>query len=163
MHVREVAGLPICYTFAAKNLSMKNILKLLFIAVFGMLAACGKSGKDSPAGDPVAENTNQALYNEAMDIHDEVMPKMGTLMSVKRKLKDTLATPGLNEALKKDIEARIQLLDSAHKSMMDWMHGVYPPEDSTEGEDYRQYIEAKLESARKMKALILEAIEKGKL
>lgn len=142
---------------------MKNIVKLLFIAVFGVLAACGKSGKDTPAGDSVAESTSQTLYNEAMDIHDEVMPKMGTLMSAKRKLKDTLNTPGLNETLKKDVEERIQLLDSAHKSMMDWMHGVYPPQDSTAGENYRQYIEEKVESAKKMKALILEAIEKGKL
>jgi hypothetical protein len=142
---------------------MKNILKLLFIAVFGVLAACGKSGKDAPAGDAVTENTNHVLYNEAMDIHDEVMPKMGNLMSLKRSLKDTLDTPGLTEALKKDIESRVQLLDSAQKSMMDWMHGVYPPEDSTAGEDYRQYIEDKLESAKKMRTLILEALEKGKL
>lgn len=142
---------------------MKNIVKLLFIAVFGVLAACGKSGKDVPAGDPVAENTNQVLYGEAMDIHDEVMPKMGTLMSLKRQLKDTLDAPGLTEAQKLDIKSRVQLLDSAQKSMMDWMHGFYPPEDSTAGEEYRQYIEGKLEGAKKMKALILEAIEKGKL
>jgi hypothetical protein len=142
---------------------MKNILKLLFIAVFGVLAACGKSGKDTPAGEPVAENTNQVLYNEAMDIHDEVMPKMGNLMALKRKLKDTLDTPGLTEDQRKDIESRVHLLDSAHTSMMDWMHGVYPPEDSTAGEEYRQYIEEKLESAKKMRTLILEAIEKGKL
>ncbi len=142
---------------------MKNILKLLFIAVFGMLAACGKSGKDVPVGDPIAENTNQVLYNEAMDIHDEVMPKMDNLMSLKRKLSDTLATPGLTEAQKKDIENRVHLLDSAQQSMMDWMHGVYPPEDSTGKEEYRQYIEGKLESAKKMRTLILEAIEKGKL
>lgn len=146
-----------------KNLTMKNIVKLLFIAVFGVLAACGKSDKDAPAGDSVAESTSQTLYNEAMDIHDEVMPKMGTLMSAKKKLKDTLNTPGLTEDQKKDFEGRVQLLDSAHKSMMDWMHGVYPPQDSTAGENYRQYIEEKVESAKKMKALILEAIEKGKL
>lgn len=142
---------------------MKNILKLLFIAVFGVLAACGKSGQDTPAGDPVAENTNQILYNEAIDIHDEVMPKMGNLMSLKRKLKDTLDTPGLTEVQQKDFEARIQLLDSAYKSMMDWMRGVYPPEDSTAREEYRQYIEGKLESAKQMRSLILEAIEKGQL
>lgn len=142
---------------------MKNIVKLLVIAVFGVLAACGKPGKDAPAGDLLAENTNQVLYNEAMDIHDEVMPKMGSLMSLKRQLKDTLETSGLTDAQKMDIESRVQLLDSAHKSMMDWMHGFYPPEDSTAGEEYRQYIEGKLESAKKMKALILEAIEKGKL
>jgi hypothetical protein len=142
---------------------MKNILKLSFITVFGVLAACEKPGKDAPAADPAAENTNQILYNEAIDIHDEVMPKMDNLMSLKRKLKDTLATPGLTEAQQKDFESRVQLLDSAYKSMMDWMHGVYPPEDSTASEEYRQYIEAKLESAKKMRALILEAIEKGKI
>ena len=142
---------------------MKNIFKLLLIAVFGVLAACGKSGKDVPADDLVAENTNQVLYNEAMDIHDEVMPKMGNLMSLKRKLKDTLDTPGLTEAQQNDFKSRVQLLDSAQKSMMDWMHGVYPPEDSTAGEDYRQYIEGKLEDAKKMRSLILEALEKAKL
>lgn len=142
---------------------MKNILKLLLIAVFGVLAACGKSGKDVPSDDLVAENTNQVLYNEAMDIHDEVMPKMGNLMSLKRKLKDTLDTPGLTEAQQNDFKSRVQLLDSAQKSMMDWMHGVYPPEDSTAGEDYRQYIEGKLEDAKKMRSLILEALEKAKL
>jgi hypothetical protein len=142
---------------------MKNILKLLFIGVFAGMSACGNSGKDVPSSNTVAENTGQALYNEAMDIHDEVMPKMGMLMSIKRKLKDTLDTQGLTEAQKRDIENRILLLDSAHKSMMDWMHGVYPPQDSTAGENYRQYIENKVQSAKKMKALILQAIEKGKL
>lgn len=142
---------------------MKNILKLLCITAFGVLAACGKSGKDVPMGDPVVENTDQILYNEAMDIHDEVMPKMGNIMTLKRKLKDTLSTPGLTEIQKKDIEVRVHLLDSAHHAMMDWMHGVYPPADSTTGEDYRQYIEGKLEGAKKVKALILEALEKGKL
>lgn len=84
-------------------------------------------------------------------------------MSLKRKLKDTLDTPGLTEAQQNDFKSRVQLLDSAQKSMMDWMHGVYPPEDSTAGEDYRQYIEGKLEDAKKMRSLILEALEKGKL
>lgn len=142
---------------------MKSIVKLLFIAVLGVLAACGKSGKEPAAGDPVAENTNQVLYGEAIDIHDEVMPKMDELLSLKGKLRDTLATPGLSEELKKNIESKIHLLDSANQSMMDWMHGVYPPEDSSNQEEYRQYIEAKLEAAKKMKSLILEAIEKGKL
>jgi len=156
-------GLPFYYTFAGKQRDMKNILKLMFIAVLGVLAACGKSGKDTPTADPVGENTNQILYGEAIDIHDEVMPKMGELMSLKRKLSDTLATPGLTEDQKKDIGSRVHLLDSAHQSMMDWMHGVYPPEDSTNREEYRQYIESKLEDAKKMRTLILEAIEKGKL
>jgi predicted small lipoprotein YifL len=40
---------------------MKNIVKLLLIAVFGVLAACGKSDKDVPADDLVAENTNQTF------------------------------------------------------------------------------------------------------
>lgn len=131
--------------------------------LFGVLAACGKSGQDGTSTDPQTGRTNQRLYNEAIDIHDEVMPKMGSLMSLKRKLKDTLDTPGLTEAQQKDFETRIQLLDSAYQSMMEWMRGVYPPQDSAANEEYRQYIEGKLESAKQMRTLILEAIEKGKL
>lgn len=163
MDVREVAGLPICYTFAGKHNNMKILANLLFTAGFIAVVGCTSSPKEVAADGTLSENTNQVLYNEALDIHDEVMPDMGTIMSLKRALQDTLKSTTLTPEQKQDFESRVKLLDSAHNSMMVWMRGFVPPKDTTEDQEYRQYIEKKLEDAKKMKALMLEAIEKGKL
>lgn len=142
---------------------MRIISKISFAAGFAAVVSCSTGTQKEAASGTLQENTNQVLYNEAIDIHDEVMPEMGTLMSLKRTLQDTLKSTALTTEQKQDVESRIKLLDSAHNSMMVWMRGFEPPKDTTEDQEYRQYIEQKLEDAKKMKALILEAIEKGKL
>jgi hypothetical protein len=163
MYVRKVVGLPICYTFADKENNMKILANLLLATGFVAVVSCTNTQKEAATDGTLTENTNQVLYNEAIDIHDEVMPEMGSLMGLKRSLQDTLATPALTAEQKQDFEARVKLLDSAHNSMMVWMRGFEPPKDTTDDPEYRQYIEQKLEDAKKMKALILEALEKGKL
>lgn len=144
---------------------MRNIVKLSLIAVFGILTACNQSGKDVKTSDSADKKSNQALYNQAMDIHDEVMPKMDDLVTLKSKLKDSLDNKSIVEARKNDLENRIHLLDSAYDSMMDWMHDqrLRPPQDTTNHPSYKAYMEAKLESAKLMKSLILDALEKAKL
>ncbi len=139
---------------------MKNALKLLFLALIAV-SGCGKSTSESSG----LANESKALYDRAMDIHDEVMPKMDDLYRLKSQLKDTLGSASLTPEAKADFEGRIHLMDSAEKSMMDWMHDnrLRPIQDTTNLESYRQYMKAKVESAERMKALMLEAIEKGKL
>lgn len=143
---------------------MKNALKLLFLALIAV-SGCGKSTSESSGSADSLANESKALYSRAMDIHDEVMPKMDDLYRLKSQLKDTLGSASLTPEVKADFEGRIHLMDSAEKSMMDWMHDnrLRPIQDTTNLESYRQYMKAKVESAERMKALMLEAIEKGKL
>lgn len=143
---------------------MKNALKLLFLALIAV-SGCGKSTSESSGSADSLANESKALYSRAMDIHDEVMPKMDELYRLKSQLKDTLGSTSLTPEAKADFEGRIHLMDSAEKSMMDWMHDnrLRPIQDTTNLESYRQYMKAKVESAERMKALMLEAIEKGKL
>lgn len=143
---------------------MKNAFKLLFLALIAV-SGCGKSTSESSGSADSLANESKALYSRAMDIHDEVMPKMDELYRLKSQLKDTLGSASLTPEAKTDFEARIHLMDSAEKSMMDWMHDnrLRPIQDTTNLESYRQYMKAKVESAERMKALMLEAIEKGKL
>lgn len=143
---------------------MKNALKLLFLALIAV-SGCGKSTSESSGSADSLANESKALYSRAMDIHDEVMPKMDDLYRLKSQLKDTLGSASLTPEAKADFEGRIHLIDSAEKSMMDWMHDnrLRPIQDTTDLESYRQYMKAKVESAERMKALMLEAIEKGKL
>lgn len=142
---------------------MKNLLKILFIVLFGALVSCSKSGKDTTASDPVDENANQALYDQVMDIHDEVMPKMNDLYKLKKQLQDTIAkTPAMMEEKKRELEQTILQLDSASNSMMVWMRQFNPPSDSASEEALREYLEAQLEMVKKMREDVVEALEKGK-
>src|SRR5437899_1477942 len=58
------------------QLSMKIAAKYLSLVLF-LLASCGKSGQQEhhDQDDTTSNNPNQALYDQVMDIHNEVMPK----------------------------------------------------------------------------------------
>lgn len=149
---------------------MKSTFFGLFLAGFIMVWGCGQKshdheGHDHHAGDPVSEEGgNQALDQEIMKIHDEVMPKMDEIYRLKEQLKNKIATtPALAEEKKQELENTIAGLDSASESMMDWMHQYSPIPDSVDGaEKAREYLENEMEKIRKVKEDMLEAIEKAK-
>lgn len=134
-----------------------------------MLWGCGQKSHDHEghdhAGDPVVEEGgNQALDQEIMKIHNEVMPKMDEIYQLKEQLKNKLATTqGLAEEKKKELENTIAKLDSANEAMMGWMHTYSPIPDSVGGEEKaREYLENEMEKIKKVKEDMLEAIEKAK-
>ncbi len=86
---------------------MKKISFLFTILLFTFSFSCKEKKKEATQMDNV------------MAIHDEVMPKMGTINTLAKKLvveinKDTTDTSVSYKKAKKDLE-------NAHKSMMDWM------------------------------------------
>ena len=127
------------------------------------LFSCNKQGRDTTASDPVDDESNQALYEEVMGIHDEVMPKMDDLYRLKKQLQDEIAsTPDLTEEKKLEMQQTIQQLDSANTSMMVWMRQFDPPSDSSNQEALREYLETQLEMVKKMREEVMRALEKGK-
>jgi hypothetical protein len=113
--------------------------------------------------DVVETNGNQALYNEVMNIHDEVMPKLEDIHNAKQELKGKItATPGMPVAEKLKIEAMILKLDSADKGMMVWMHEFNPLPDSLGEEKAREYLENEIERVKKVREDILRALEQAK-
>ncbi|MEL6845524.1 MAG: hypothetical protein AAFP02_20150 [Bacteroidota bacterium] len=98
---------------------MRNIL-LIFSLLF--LVACGgtseSNGEATATVDPL-----QSIKDEAMAVHDEVMPLMGPI----DKMQKTLATQkeGLTEdspVSAEEIDAMIQRLADANQGMMTWMN-----------------------------------------
>ena len=130
-----------------------------------LLAACSRSEHAANDLDSSAADTgdpNEALYNQAMDIHDEVMPKMGELYKLKTELQNEIATtPDMVIERKKQLEAVISNLDSANNAMMDWMHKFNPLPDSVDQEKAREYLESEIERIKKVKELTNESIEKA--
>ena len=140
---------------------MKN---LLIVASFIILVGCGKSGEhaDHDEGDNSGDSPNQALYDQVMDIHDEVMPKMEDIYQLKKQLQDKIAnSPGMVEDKKKELESMILSLDSVSNAMMDWMHNFNPLPDSLDQELAREYLETEMERIKKVRDLTNETLEKA--
>jgi hypothetical protein len=144
---------------------MKNLKTLLFISL-AILASCAKPGKQEDHhhdGGNSDENPNQALYDQVMDIHDEVMPRSEDIYQLKKALQEKIAsTPDLIAEKKQELELAIAQLDSADQSMMDWMHHFHPLPDSADQEKARAYLESEMESIKKVRELTNESIEKAK-
>ena len=148
---------------------MKAILPKVILLVVSILAlSCGqKQGDhtepDHGAGDTTEQEGNQALYDEVMKIHDEVMPKMNDLYTLKEELKKQITgTTEMAEEKKKEIEQTISKLDSASEGMMVWMRNFNPLPDSLGEEQAREYLENEMEKVKKVKEDIQEALEQAK-
>jgi hypothetical protein len=139
---------------------MNRFQTILTCAAFIVAAACQqKSGEHQQGSDDIEQNApNQALYEQVMTIHDEVMPKMNDLYKRKTTLKTRLALPGISEAEKEEINLNIARIDSASESMMVWMRQFDPVADSEGEEKARAYLEAELVKVKKVREDILEAL-----
>ncbi len=143
---------------------MKSILSVLALVL--IMASCGKTSEHSGNGHDSDSNAddspNEALYNQAMEVHDEVMPKMEDIYQLKRNLQEQIAnTPDMVVERKNQLEQIISNLDSANNAMMDWMHKFNPLPDSTDQEQAREYLESEIERVKKVKELMVESIEKA--
>lgn len=131
-----------------------------------LLFACGSpsSQQGTEEGEPEeGSNPNQALYEQVMGVHDEVMPKMEDIYKLKSRLQEQIAnTPDMVIEKKEAIERTILKLDSANNAMMDWMHQFNPLPDSVDEEQARSYLEDQMEKIRKVKEEMLIAIDHAK-
>jgi len=124
---------------------MKLIVKLMVIVLIGTITNCGEKEK--------------SLYDQVMDIHDEVMPKMNDIYKMKKSLKDSIAnTADMPEETKLKFEQTILQLDSAGNSMMVWMREFSPPDQKDE-EAFKKYMETELVKVKKMREDVMKALK----
>jgi hypothetical protein len=142
---------------------MKSINAILLFLCLAALISCGKKDSDAAAGDPIDSDANQLLEKEAWRIHDEVMPKMGSLYKLKGALQEKIKNaPDMPEEKKTEIQGIIGELDAAYESMMQWMRNFKPELHASSEEETQAYLENEIESIKKVKTDILDALEKGK-
>jgi hypothetical protein len=91
--------------------------KLLFAGLVVLAACTGQSEKDECTSD---ECLKQQAYDKVIAVHDEVMPKLGQISDLKRKLEEftrgSIDSVTANEYIK-----LMQDLDAADESMWVWM------------------------------------------
>ncbi len=147
---------------------MKTILKLSSLVLLVLLYGCGQKshdhehghGHDHHAHDSADASPNAKLYSEVMAIHDEVMPKMGDIYTLKEGLKKMLADNPATDK-KGEIESAITKLDAADESMRVWMR-EFNSEDIKDEEKKREYLENEREKVKKVREDMLAAIEQAK-
>lgn len=139
-------------------------MKYAYFALLLFAFACSKQTEHNHSETAVdSDNPNQVLYDQVMDIHDEVMPRMDDIERLKRELKEEITnTPDMVSERKAQLEQVISNLDSAGTAMMDWMHKFNPLPDSADQEEAREYLENEMEKIKKVRDQMNESIEKAK-
>lgn len=85
--------------------------------------------------------TQQQTWDKVMVIHDEVMPKMGTMHQLTKSLKTQWeSNESLDAATKDDISIAIQELESADEGMWDWMHNLKQLKPLQESQSHDEII-----------------------
>lgn len=142
---------------------MKRIFLHLLFCVLVCLSACkDKSHEGGHDHNHAEAGGNQALYDEVMNIHDEVMPKMDDIHRKKTELKEKLANnPGLPQEEKDKANAMIAKLDSAGESMMVWMREFRPLPDSIGEDKAREYLEKELKRVKQVRKNMLKALDEA--
>ncbi|MEH6745542.1 MAG: hypothetical protein V7670_01765 [Maribacter arcticus] len=133
---------------------MKKLFTLLTFVGLLSVTSCKESKK--------AEETSR--MEQVMDIHNEVMPKMGTLGKLVGQLKpmaDSLGAESIEAKAMKDLQ-------QANKSMMDWMQGFgnrFDPEEIMNGkelsEEKEQWLKEEEEKVKKVKEDINSSIQRA--
>lgn len=128
---------------------------VIFLALFAGLISCKQEKKTD------AKSTQM---EQVMAIHDEVMPKMGTLGRLVEQLNQKVDTT----AMGKQYGAAMKDLQAANKSMMDWMKGFGDRFDSDEilnGKELtaqkQEWLNEEEEKVRALKEQINSSISKA--
>lgn len=136
---------------------MKNLFESLFFLVVLTLAACSNEKVDEV----------QLLKDEVIAIHDEVMPYMGELKSLKKELEhksDSLAQQdSLNYQNKiNELNELAKKLDDAFEGMFVWMRQFKAPDADTDSEIAVAYFLEQKTLVEKVNADIKLALKDAK-
>ncbi len=127
---------------------MIKYLNLLFVTV---LVACG----------PSKEDQIKEIKNQAIEVHDEVMPLMGNLRSVRKDLMLIADSISTSDSLKASIlNEKAAEIAAANEGMMQWMRNFEPEFEGSEDEKI-EYFKGQKISIEKVKVDMLEALDSG--
>lgn len=122
---------------------IRNLLILLAMAT--IVLACNSDKKEQ-----------QALFDEVMLVHDEVMPKMGSLRALATELTqkaDSLAMDSLNDHSSRinDMRSLAKNLKDANEGMMEWMRQFEQTEEGTPHGEVMKYLGEQRKSVQKVR------------
>lgn len=135
---------------------LKFISRIIFLCFLTSLAGCESNSKDQ----------NQELKQEVIDIHDEVMPLMGDLKSLKKKIDEkniliSQSDPENIDKIKK-LESLSNDLDSAFNGMFVWMRQFQSSYDELSKDEVQTYLLEQKQKVEKVNRDIKKALTEAK-
>lgn len=113
---------------------MKKILSFALLTLLWTMS-CEEKKKEA----------KDVLYDQVMEIHDEIMPKMGDIMKYKKQLKSKMdalvENPEENSERIDALNQAITDLDNSHDEMMGWMREFNPDFESMTSEEIMNYLD----------------------
>lgn len=122
---------------------------IITMSLFASLTACQKN----------VEDKQKLMISEVMAVHDEVMPKMDDIMSLKSSLDSAIKVSPDSAKAKKLYSA----LDGADNQMMDWMENY--DSETVKGkseEEISKYFTNQKTKITEVKVLTNKSIEEAK-
>ena len=114
--------------------------------------------------NPLIE-ANKAMRAQIIGVHDEVMPKIGQLMSLEKKaLAQADSLFAQDSTASTNIEAMRSLagqLNQAHEGMFVWMRQYSLDEEGKTPEELKTYLDEQLVKVNQVNADIKAALEKA--
>lgn len=145
-----------------------------FLSILCIIAfACKEANTNNPGNDATKKvmTKEDSAYTEALDIHDEVMPKMGKIIGYQKKAQQRLDSVaqllkknGLAGAkeFKQRVDSLLFELKLAERGMNDWMEGFTAEPKLPTTEERTAYFEDQKVKALKMKDKFFTALDKAK-
>lgn len=131
--------------------------KYTILIVTGLFFSCGNNEKK------MNEQQEKDLFDKVIGIHDEVMPKMSTILFLESQIsKRILELDSSNEKTPEEIKiykdqiARLQIADEA---MMQWMRNFEINQEGWSHDSIMSYLEVEKKSISLVRDQMLEAIE----
>ena len=103
----------------------------------------------------------QAIYDQVMEIHDEVMPEMSTINKLERQLKKKLETMESQDSIIM-VKGTVKRLGEAGEGMMDWMHQLKVPGSEVPDEEAIDYLKEEKIKISHVSSKMKTAIQSGK-
>ncbi|MBR9919449.1 MAG: hypothetical protein GYB31_01325 [Bacteroidetes bacterium] len=100
--------------------------KILFFLLVAGMAACANNadGEQTETTTKNPQGLEMETYNTILDRHDEIMPRMGNLRQLAKKLTEWKKdAPAEKQAA---VESTIAIIEDAEESMMTWMQELGP-------------------------------------
>lgn len=128
---------------------MRKLLYLLLLPA--VLLACGQD-----------KSIIKEMDEKAIAIHDEVMPKMGEIITLKGEIKAKIESLDSTSTERPALEAAYEGLVKGEDGMKDWMHNYQKPDFKKSLEELKPVAEFQLQAVEKVKVQMESSIADAK-
>ena len=140
------------------------------------LAACKKDSKttDQEANDmnktehvSTVDSTQPPLFNEIMAVHDQIMPQMNTIETLKQEIRmrmDSIDAKNTKSEFRPQFRHALAELNRADNMMSDWMNNFKENYDTIKSDAVKtNFLESERAKIEGVKATMKESIDVAKL